>query len=189
MSTADRRFGNGLWWRVQGSAFGKDPSCASAWHAWLATAGGSGCVASAMATRAPGQTRDGTLHIGLYPRHTTARGLFGRNASWSLAPRAQRRYRGRSSDLPEEQVSAGSEIPATSSRRCRQRGLAPRTAEGPASAGSSARDDNGKRARAAVMRYGCRRGVCFEGYEPRCGERRQVARPLGAWLSGHEASV
>jgi hypothetical protein len=33
-------------------------------------------------------------------------------------------------------------------------------------------DDNGRRARAAVMRYGCRRGECFEGYEPRCEERR-----------------
>lgn len=32
--------------------------------------------------------------------------------------------------------------------------------------------DNGRRATAAVMRCGCRRGECFEGYEPRCGERR-----------------
>jgi hypothetical protein len=32
-------------------------------------------------------------------------------------------------------------------------------------------DDNGKGATAAAMRYGCWRGECFEGYEPRCGER------------------
>jgi hypothetical protein len=57
-----------------------------------------------------------------------------------------------------------------------------------ASVESSAGDDNGRRGRAAVMRYGYRRGECFEGYEPRCGERHRVARPLGAWLSGHEAS-
>jgi hypothetical protein len=36
---------------------------------------------------------------------------------------------------------------------------------------SSAGDDNGKRATVAVMRHGCWRGECFEGYEPRCGER------------------
>jgi len=40
--------------------------------------------------------------------------------------------------------------------------------------GSDGGGDNGKRARAAVMRYGCRRGECFEGYEPRCGERRAL---------------
>lgn len=38
------------------------------------------------------------------------------------------------------------------------------------------RDDNGKRATAAEMRYGCRRGECFEGYEPRCGERRDRSK-------------
>lgn len=40
-------------------------------------------------------------------------------------------------------------------------------------------DDNGKRATAAGMRYGCRRVECFEGYEPRCGERHDRSR-LGA---------
>jgi hypothetical protein len=45
-------------------------------------------------------------------------------------------------------------------------------------------DDNGRRARAAVMRHGCRRGECFEGYEPRCGERHAAARPVGARAFG-----
>ena len=45
-------------------------------------------------------------------------------------------------------------------------------------------DDNGRRATAAVMRYGYRRVECFGGYEPRCGERRAAARPVGARAFG-----
>jgi hypothetical protein len=45
-------------------------------------------------------------------------------------------------------------------------------------------DDNGKKARTAVMRHGYRRGECFEGYEPRCGERCRAARPVGAGTFG-----
>jgi hypothetical protein len=147
-------------------------------------------VASAVAARGPGPDPGRHVaHWSVPPAHDDARTLWTKRIVVSgSACRAQGRYRGRSSDLPEEQVTASSEIPATPSRRCCQRGSAPRAAEDSVSAGSDAGDDNGRRARAAVMRYGCRRVECFEGYEPRCGERRQVARPLGAWLSGHEAS-
>jgi len=42
-------------------------------------------------------------------------------------------------------------------------------------------DDNGRRATAAVMRYGYRRGECFEGYEPRL---RGTALAARAYWSG-----
>jgi hypothetical protein len=45
-------------------------------------------------------------------------------------------------------------------------------------------DDNGRRATTAAMRNGYRRGECFEGYEPRCGERCRTARPVGAGTFG-----
>jgi hypothetical protein len=48
------------------------------------------------------------------------------------------------------------------------------SARQPVSAGCGAgQDGNGRRATAAVMRYGCRRGERFEGYEPRDGEWHQ----------------
>jgi len=41
------------------------------------------------------------------------------------------------------------------------------------------REVNGKGATAAVTRCGCRRGVSFEGYEPRCGDHRTDRSRLG----------
>jgi hypothetical protein len=50
-------------------------------------------------------------------------------------------------------------------------------------------DDNGRRATAAVMRYGCRRVECFEGYEPRLRGTAHARERTGARPSGHEAGA
>jgi hypothetical protein len=49
---------------------------------------------------------------------------------------------------------------------------------------------NGKKATAAVMRYGCRRGEPFEGYEPRRGERIRCLASFGSprWSDSRNAA-
>jgi hypothetical protein len=58
-----------------------------------------------------------------------------------------------------------------------------RSARTPTSVGTRAgQDGNGRKATAAVMRYGCWRGEVFEGCEPRCGERTPTSRVAFGWL-------
>jgi hypothetical protein len=133
------------------------------------------------------QTREGTS---LYPRHTAARvdsSDEARVVVFDTACGVRRRYRGRPPGRPTEGASAASTMPAkaasavfASVRRRHEPLLAVRTSVRPNRVG----DDNGRRATTAVMRNGYRRGECFEGYEPRCGERCRAARPVGAGTFG-----
>jgi hypothetical protein len=118
-----------------------------------------------------------TCHRSVPPAHGDARGLSGQCAVVVSGLRAGTGAASKS--VFGSTVGAGSgrllEVPATSFTRCRQRGSASRAPDSAGCASAwrlSVANDNGRRARAAVMRYGCRRGECFEGYEPRCGERR-----------------
>ena len=114
--------------------------------------------------------------------------LWTKHGSRSLASLAV--YRGGSGQAfgsATEQASAGSPVPADAASA----GFASvgRRHEPSLEVCASARsdgagDDNGKRATTAVMRHGYRRGECFEGYEPRCGERCRAARPVGARTFG-----
>ena len=162
----------------------------AAMRAWPATAGGSGRTASAAATRNPAPVwQKARCSLACTPgtrrRMWT---LWTKHGSRSLASLAV--YRGGSGQAfgsATEQASAGSPVPADAASA----GFASvgRRHEPSLEVCASARsdgagDDNGKRATTAVMRHGYRRGECFEGYEPRCGERCRAARPVGARTFG-----
>jgi hypothetical protein len=183
-----RPFGRRRRRRLQRPALGSDEhDVLLARRAWLATAGGSGSATSAVATRCPGSglvtARSNWL---VPPAHGGVSGLSGRYTGRGLRHFGVRRWQRRGCFDRPGRVSCTASAEAVSVRRRHE----PRFA-GPASARfGNAGDDNGKRATAAAMRYGCRRGECFEGYEPRCGDRssrlvvtRPVTRTAGAGIS------